>query len=67
MIGRLSEVLLYVLFLCVLGMNTRRKQARLFRRSVELKITREIFTEWLSGAQQLQLAKRTHELHIMKR
>lgn len=48
-------------------MNTRRKQARLFRHSVELKITREIFTEWLSGAQQLQLAKRTHEMHILKR
>ncbi|PFX20450.1 Cyclin-dependent kinase 11B [Stylophora pistillata] len=48
------------------GMNTRRKQSRLFRRSVELKITREIFINWLTGAQQLQIAKRTHELHIMK-
>lgn len=48
------------------GMNTRRKQSRLFRRSVELKVTREIFINWLTGAQQLQIAKRTHELHIMK-
>ena len=34
----------------MLGMNTRRKQSRLFRRSVELKITREIFINWLTGA-----------------
>ena len=57
---------LFFVFFCVQGMNTRRKQARLFRHSVELKITREIFIEWLSGAQQLQLAKRTHEMHILK-
>lgn len=52
---------------CVSGMTTRRKQARLFRRSVELKIMREIFIEWLGGAQRLQLANRTHDMHIMKR
>ena len=48
-------------------MSTQRKQARLFRRSVELKIMKEIFTEWLNGAQQLQLARRTHEHNIIRR
>ena len=45
----------------------QRKQARLFRRSVELKIMKEIFTEWLNGAQQLQLARRTYEHNIFRR
>lgn len=48
------------------GMNTRRKQSRLFRRSVELKVMREIFFDWLGRAQQLQLAKKTHETTIMR-
>ena len=48
-------------------MSTQRKQARLFRRSVELKIMKEIFTEWLNGAQQVQLARRTHEHNIIRR
>ena len=48
-------------------MSTQRKQARLFRRSVELKLMKEIFTEWLNGAQQLQLARRTHEHNIIRR
>ena len=55
------------LFVCFKGMSTQRKQARLFRRSVELKIMKEIFTEWLNGAQQLQLARRTHEHNIIRR
>ena len=57
----------YVFVVFVEGMSTRRKQARLFRRSVELKIMKDIFTEWLNGTQQLQLANRTYDLTIMKR
>ncbi|EDO41498.1 predicted protein [Nematostella vectensis] len=49
------------------GVSTRRAQWRAYRRSLEIKQMREIFSLWLSGAQQLQAAQRIHEQAITKR